>query len=171
MLGDESIKLKGFKLNGDNTQSGVVIASSTTESGLSTSPFSAGVSYPTGSLIKTVSSEVPAGWAVADSSYSGRALGAAGSGNGLTPRDAGDSVGEYTHLTTEAEMAEHEHSISERSNDPNLTVFKLENYGTYNLNGRFAESVAQPTSSSGYTQQPRNNTQASVFFQLLEKQG
>lgn len=168
-LGDTSVKLKNFKLNGNHTQSGVVVSASLTESGLSSNPFSAGISYKSGDLMKTVNSTIPSGWEAVDESIQGRAVAASGSGSGLTPRDTGDSVGEYTHTTTEAEMATHEHTIPERSNDPNLTSFKLENYGTYNLNGRFLESTSEVMTTSAYTPTPRNNTQASVFYQYIIK--
>lgn len=43
----------------------------------------------------------------------GRAIGLAGSGSGLTPRNAGDILGEETHALTAAENGPHSHSYSD----------------------------------------------------------
>ena len=108
------------------------------------------------------------GWSQADeATYSGRVLGAAGSGTALTPRNFGDSVGEETHTLNIDEIPEHQHQVYGTNNarwkaDGNATdaAGNLSGWGS-NLT-----SSNPPTGEGGLA---HNNVQPTIFTWLLVK--
>jgi hypothetical protein len=90
----------------------------------------------------------------------GRALGVAGSGEGLTTRDLGGTVGEETHKLTIAEMPSHTHNITHGS-----TVREGKKHTFSTMDDGSSTRTTTSTGGNG----SHNNMQPTTFVNVMIK--